>query len=535
MADSRSPFEIPLNRFLRNLEDSEILSADEFAKHRDALTQLGDVPAGIRGLISSQVLTQYQAEAIAGGHFQRLRAGNYDILSKLGAGGMGAVFKARHRRMKRIVALKLLAPEIAEESSFVQRFQREVETIAQLAHPNIVMAYDADEAELGHFLVMEFVDGRDLASEIDENGPLSIAETVDYIAQAAAGLEYAHSKGIVHRDIKPANLMLTADRVIKVADLGLARLTAASSTAQKRSSSITQAGGILGTVDYMAPEQALDSTTIDQRADIYSLGCTLYLMLAGKPPFFATSLMGLMLQHREAKIPDLRAAVPEAPLALVSAFERMVAKKVEDRPASMTEVIRLMEALKPLVKGLTARPVPSDAALAAGDGMFHKTTISGDGSSFVVPNPLNADGANASLSDTRRLAELVLVLAEPSRTQSSIFRGYLTSLGLLNVHSTGSGAQALALVKLHRAHAIISTMYLSDMTGVQLASLMREDPECAEAGFVLMSSESDTSQAAAMQGHARSVLLMKPFDLKQLAQSIAAATGRTTETLKSPA
>lgn len=533
MSESRSQFDISLQEFLDNLEESELLSQEEFTNHRVALTRQADVSAGIRGLISAGVLTQYQAEAIVGRRFKQLRAGNYDILSKLGAGGMGAVFQARHRRMKRIVALKLLAPEIAQETSFVQRFQREVETIAQLAHPNIVMAYDADEAEIGHFLVMEYVNGRDIASEIEENGPLSVGEAVEYIAQAAAGLEYAHSKGIVHRDIKPANLMLTADRIIKVADLGLARLTEATPEGKKNYSSITQAGGILGTVDYMPPEQAVDSTAIDQRADIYSLGCTLYFMLAGKPPYTSGSLMGLMLQHREGKIPDLRAVVPEVPLALVSAFERMVAKKVEDRPASMTDVVRLMDAIKPLVKGLISRPVPSAEALASNVHMS-QTTISGAGSSLVAASAMIADGASPSLSDARRLAELVLVLVEPSRTQSSIFRGYLTNLGLLNVHSTGSGAQALALVKLHRANAIISTMHLSDMTGVQLATLMWQDPECADTGFVLMSSESDTSQAGAVQGSPRSVLLMKPFDLKQLAQSIAVATGRTTETLTSP-
>ncbi|MFN0165192.1 MAG: protein kinase domain-containing protein [Bryobacteraceae bacterium] len=448
---------------------------------------------------------------------------------------MGAVFKARHRRMKRIVALKLLAPEIAQQASFVQRFQREVETIAQLAHPNIVMAYDADEAEVGHFLVMEFVDGRDLAHEIQANGPLSIKATVDYIAQAAAGLEYAHSKGIIHRDIKPANLMLTTDGVIKVADLGLARLTEATSESDGGNYSITQAGGILGTVDYMPPEQAVDSTTIDQRADIYSLGCTLYFLLTGRPPYTAGSLMGLMLQHREGKIPDLRAVVPAVPLALVAAFERMVAKKIEDRLASMTDVLRLMEAAKPLVKGLTERPVAAADKVALNQSPFNKTAISGDDSSLVASNVMNVDGSNASLSDTRRLVELVLVLVEPSRAQGSIFRSYLTSLGLLNVHSTGSGTQALALAKQHRANAIVSTMHLSDMTGVQLATLMRADPECAKVGFVLMSSESDTSQAEAVLGNPLSVLLMKPFDLKQLAQSIAVATGRTTETLTLPA
>ena len=533
MPECRLTFDISPKEFVHNLQDSGLLSDDELAKQNELLTRSPDAQTGIRGLIDAQVLTEFQAEAVVGRHFERLRAGNYDILSKLGAGGMGAVYKARHRRMKRIVAVKLLSTEIAGQESFVQRFQREVETIAQLAHPNIVMAYDADEAEVGHFLVMEYVDGRDLASEVQQRGPLAVSAAVDYIAQAAAGLELAHSKGIVHRDIKPANLMLTTDGIIKVADLGLARLTGLNADTETNNFSITQAGGILGTVDYMPPEQAIDSTTIDQRADIYSLGCTFYFLLTGKPPYGSTSLMGLMLQHREGKIPDLRAERPEVPLALVAAFERMVAKKVADRPADMTEVIRLLEALKPQVKGLTDRPVSAATNVDPSLGKFHVTTIAGAGSSLVVSNILSPGGTNPSLSDAGRLADLVLVLVEPSRTQSSIFKSYLTSLGLTEVHSTGSGAQAVTLVKEQRAHAIISTMHLSDMTGVQLAALLRDDPGCAGVGFVLMSSESDTTQAGAVLGAPRTVLLMKPFDLKQLAQSIAAATGRTTETLTS--
>src|SRR5262249_12899390 len=151
-------------------------------------------------------LTGYQADAVLDRRFDLLRIGNYTVLDRIGAGGMGTVFKAQHRRMKRIVALKILTRDAAEQGSFAQRFQREVETIAQLSHPNIVMAFDADECEAGHFLVMEFVNGRDLASEVKNGGPLSIADAIRCTIQAARGLEYAHAQGIIHRDIKPANL-----------------------------------------------------------------------------------------------------------------------------------------------------------------------------------------------------------------------------------------------------------------------------------------------------------------------------------------
>src|SRR5262249_8475220 len=160
-------------------------------------------------------------------------------------------FKARHRRMKRIVALKVLSHQGTEAEKFVQRFQREVETIARLSHPNIVMAFDADEGEIGPFLVMEFVNGRDLTTEVTMNGPLSVAAAVDQILQAARGLEYAHSQGIIHRDIKPGNLLRDTEGMVKVADLGLARFNEPGST----QSSLTQAGGVVGTVDFMSPEQ----------------------------------------------------------------------------------------------------------------------------------------------------------------------------------------------------------------------------------------------------------------------------------------
>src|SRR5262249_11550450 len=158
--------------------------------------------------------------------------------------------------------------------------------------------------EVGHFLVMEFVDGRDLASEVKTNGPLSVPAAIDATLQAARGLEYAHSQGIVHRDVKPANLLREPGGLVQVADLGLARFTSSRSTGN---TSLTQVGGILGTLDYMSPEQALDATSTDHRADIYCLGGTLHFLLTGRPPYVAESLMALMLKHSAGTIPTLRA------------------------------------------------------------------------------------------------------------------------------------------------------------------------------------------------------------------------------------
>ena len=188
--------------------------------------------------------------------------------------------------MKRIVALKVLSREVADEGSFVQRFQRKSRP-SPIAHPNIVMAYDADEAEIGHFLVMEFVNGRDLASEVDEKGVLSVVAAIQYTMQAARGLEQAHKQGLIHRDIKPANLLLDVSGIVKVADLGLARLQGPLGGSAAVGGSLTRAGGILGTTEFMSPEQALDSTTVDHRADIYSLGYTLFYLLVGRAPYTA--------------------------------------------------------------------------------------------------------------------------------------------------------------------------------------------------------------------------------------------------------
>lgn len=241
---------VSLANLAENVISSGLVPSDE----------LTPVLAGANGnqqelakLLSSQgLLTQFQISALSEDRVAALRVGNYDIIDRLGAGGMGTVFKARHRRMKRVVALKVLAANLSKNPLFVKRFQREVETIASLGHPNVVMAYDADEAEAGHFLVMEFVNGRDLAACVEREGPFSVAHAVNCILQAARGLAYAHAQGIIHRDIKPHNLLRDENNIVKVTDLGLARLNHGDE-GPATGAEVTMVGGVIGTADYKHP------------------------------------------------------------------------------------------------------------------------------------------------------------------------------------------------------------------------------------------------------------------------------------------
>lgn len=287
-------------------------------------------------------LTAYQAEEVSAGRSDALVLNNYVLLEPIGAGGMGRVFKAYHRRMKRVVALKLLAPDLLRSEAARQRFQREVEAVSRLSHANIVAAHDADEAAGQHFLVMEYVLGCNLAELVKRDGPLSPDRAVELVLQAACGLEHAHAAGIVHRDVKPANLLMTEQGTVKVLDLGLARLAVTEGEAGLRD--LTTTGVVMGTAAFMAPEQALDTRLADHRADIYSLGCCLYYLLTGKPPFKGETPMAVLVAHREQPAPSLDSTGAGRPLEAI--FHKMIAKRPEDRHGSMREVIAALEGLR---------------------------------------------------------------------------------------------------------------------------------------------------------------------------------------------
>jgi serine/threonine protein kinase len=269
--------------------------------------------------------------------------GNYTILRLIGQGGMGAVYQAEHRLMRRKVALKLITAATLQNPDALQRFHREALAVARLEHPNIVTAHDADQVGDLHFLVMQYVDGDDLATTVRKYGPLSTETAMRCLMQAARGLEYAHQEGVVHRDIKPSNLMVARNGVVKILDMGLARLEQSLVETSSMDRNLTQAGNIMGTIDYMAPEQALDAKDADQRADIYSLGCTFYYLLTGRKMYSGDTTMKRILAHRINPNPKLRAAREDVPVWLESVFQKMIAKDVADRYQSMTEVLSALE------------------------------------------------------------------------------------------------------------------------------------------------------------------------------------------------
>jgi serine/threonine protein kinase len=296
-------------------------------------------------LIRLGKLTPYQAAAIRQGKTKGLLIGNYIVLDKIASGGMGLVLKARHRQIERIVALKLLPPSFSRDRAAVKRFRREAAAVAKFRHPNIVAAIDAGETHGLLFLVMEFVAGRDLSRTVKEKGPLPVAKTIDCIIQAARGLQEAHDHGIIHRDIKPANLLLDSSGMVKVLDLGLARVNQPQELVGADGSELdlTISGSIVGTVDYMSPEQAFDPRMADGRSDIYSLGCTLHYLLTGKPPFGGQTFMERLLGHRERPIPSLRESRQDVTPALDATFQSLVAKSPDARPQTMSAVVSELE------------------------------------------------------------------------------------------------------------------------------------------------------------------------------------------------
>jgi urea transport system substrate-binding protein len=291
----------------------------------------------------------------------------YHILELLDVGGMGAVYKAEHRLLERTVVLKVIRQDILSKPENVQRFLREAKLAAALAHPNIVTLYEAEQIGQTYFLVMEYLVGTDLFRLLQERGRLPVEEACEWTRQASMGLQYIHERGLVHRDIKPPNLFLVGQRRVKILDLGLAVLR----TEQALGSGLTEKGQILGTLDYMAPEQYEDSRGVDIRADIYSLGCTLYHLLAGKPPFGSEvypSLMKQMWAHAQAPVPPLRDLRPEVPQAVAAVLDRMLAKKPDERfgtPAEVASALEPYAAVIPEHNSSIIRSAPSSLASGA--------------------------------------------------------------------------------------------------------------------------------------------------------------------------
>ncbi|HIQ20257.1 MAG TPA: serine/threonine protein kinase [Planctomycetes bacterium] len=361
---------VTVEQFVKNLVRSHLFSPEE------AVSLLERVPgdqsdqdarALADQLVEAGRLTSFQASMLYEGRTRGLVLGEYTLLDRIGSGGMGEVFRARHRTMERVVAIKALRRGASDSPSLMKRFQREVRAAGRLMHPNIVTALDASHQDGIWYLVMEYVDGQDLAELVRRRGPLAVEEAVDYVCQVARGLHYAHTQGIVHRDIKPRNLLVDKSGTVKILDMGLARISAEATSRPEEE--LTASEKVLGTFDYLAPEQAEDARMVDRRADIYSLGCTLYHLLVGKPPYKRSSALKTVLAHREAPIPSICQARPDLPPALDAVFRKMVAKRPEDRYQDMGQVeMELQRAVgrreEPQTVTAAPRP-PADPELAS--------------------------------------------------------------------------------------------------------------------------------------------------------------------------
>jgi serine/threonine protein kinase len=281
-----------------------------------------------------QLITPWQREQLLKGRYKGFFLREYKLLGLIAVGGMARIYLAEHALIGRRVAIKVLPRTRLAQTSCLERFQREAQSAATLDHPNIIRTYDTDADEETHYIVMEFIDGRDLQKRVTEDGRLSEADAVDCIRQAAEGLGHAHQIGLLHRDVKPSNLLIDMEGTVKLLDLGLARFE----DDQRAALTLVHDDGVLGTADFLAPEQAIDSHNVDARADIYGLGCTLYFALTGEPPYPEGTLAKRILQHQKASPPSPREKMPDVSVEVDLLCRKMTAKRPEDRFQDAFEV-----------------------------------------------------------------------------------------------------------------------------------------------------------------------------------------------------
>jgi response regulator RpfG family c-di-GMP phosphodiesterase len=470
-----------LNRFLRSLRESRLLND---AAVRDLLSDYpglaeDDAEVLAEALVVRGLLTAYQVKRIRSGQVLGLVLGNYRILDWLGSGGMGVVLKAEHVHMKRPVAVKVVAADRDDNDVFVARFNGEMEALGDLHHPNIVLAFDAGElpvpdepGKVLRYLVMEYVHGVNLERYVEEHGPLPIAVACDFIRQAASGLRHAHEHGLIHRDIKPSNLLVaggpTANGTaspeyghgqIKILDFGLARLV------RRR---FTDVHVTLGTIDYMAPEQARDARSADIRADVFGLGGTLYFLLSGRRPFPSDRPAYEELLARQYETPTpLSQMRPDLPLELEAIVCQMMAVDPNDRyPTSLT----LIAALDDFLEAYQASTVASSRDAVGGE-------VDEDGAAVGSWR----DAADVQRGGRTRRALIV----SPQRDSVAACRRALEPLGLACAETTGilSAHQALAASS---ADVVLIDAQLSDGAGLDLCRQLRASGPIAHLKLILL-------------------------------------------------
>jgi response regulator RpfG family c-di-GMP phosphodiesterase len=465
-------------------EDWEALSEEA----REELLACPNQDALLAALVEHGLLTDYQAARIDAGTTFGLVLGNYRVLDRLGAGGMGVVFRAEHVRMRRQVAIKVLPLRADQDQRLLRRFLTEIRAIGQLQHPNIVAAFDAGEirdpqgeSPVLHFFVMEYVPGQDLEEYVRVEGPLLPAKACDLIHQVASALAEAHRHGLVHRDIKPSNIQVTPEGQAKLLDFGLAR---------NFQSGMTEPGTLLGTLDYMAPEQVQDAHSVDIRADLYALGGTLYYCLAGQPPFPA---LGGVVQELAARLsqepPSVRARRPEVPAELDAIILRLMARQPQDRYATPQAVMRaLLPFLKAELRDYLLFPIEANGAP-------------------------QSDHEGAAPVAAGRAYKVLLV--DDDREIRTFCRFILQAEGL-ECDEAADGFEALEVVKTKAYDLVLLDINMPGMEGPEVCRRLREHPPCPNLKIIMASGGANGDNMAQMLLAGADDFVTKPFSLAQL-------------------
>lgn len=415
--------------FLGLLERSGIVDRDQL---KQALGVLASESGG--ETVNSQTLTSHliDAELITPWHVEKIRSGKYKgfflgkfkLLGLLGSGGMSSVYLAEHCISKKQRAIKVLPRSRNDDQSYLDRFYREGRAAASLDHRNVVRVYDICEEGDTHYMVMEYVRGSDLYELVKADGPLEYGQAASLIAQAATGMQHAHDKGLVHRDVKPANLLLTDDGIVKILDLGLALVK----EQEEESLTVMHNEKVMGTADYLSPEQAINSHQVDHRADIYSLGCTLYYLLTAKPPFSEGSLAQRIAQHQTTAPPSIKLVRPDCPDALLAICQTMMEKKPDDRYQQSRDIANALESfaedVRPSGNRSASKPAMPQTLASASE---KKDGLPASGSSKVLPTAKKQSGgqrqrqkASRSGSDVnKRGVQISLAASAPQRKSTA--------------------------------------------------------------------------------------------------------------------
>ena len=474
---------MPASPLLKQLLTSSIVAFEDYEllahEDRAALDQAKGLTDLLPQLVGRKLLTPFQADRVGANKTFGLIVNNYRVLERLGAGSMGVVFKAEHVRLRKPVAIKILSPSYERDERVLSRFYSEIRAIARLQHPNIVAAIDAGatpeggmEAPSLHYLVMEYVPGQDLEEYVVDHGPIRVTKACDIIYQVASALEESHRHQLVHRDLKPSNVRVTPDGQAKLLDFGLTR---------HRQNRMTEPGLLVGTVDYMAPEQAQDSSKVDIRADIYGLGGILYWSLTGKVPFPGTGNLAQNLARRQTEQPPaLRKVRPELPAELDQVLSKMLAVKPEERFATPRQV---RQALLPFLK--------------------EEQTIVG----------LLKEESAATKPVASKQRRLLIVDDEPIIRSLCKYALQADDMGFVEA---GDGKQALELVRSKPFDLVLLDIDLPVMKGTEVLAALRAEPAWPNLKIIMFSGRSAPDEMAQLMLAGADDYLVKPFTTLQL-------------------